>query len=65
VGDPLLPIFPLQILCYAVAFSVSSFDPIYAIEGAFRRIALTLFPALTIALCARLRQPAWNQSLPR
>jgi hypothetical protein len=53
VGDPLLPIFPLQILCYAVAFSVSSFDPIYAIEGAFRRIALTLFPALTIALAAR------------
>lgn len=55
VADPLLPVFPLQILCYAVAFSVSSFDPIYAVEGAFRRIALTLFPALTIALCARLR----------
>ena len=55
VADPLLPIFPLQILCYAVAFSVSSFDPIYAIEGAFRRIAVTLFPALTIALCARLQ----------
>ncbi len=58
VADPLLPIFPLQILCYAIAFSVSSFDPIYAIEGAFRRIALTLFPALTIVLCARLRPPA-------
>jgi hypothetical protein len=55
VADPLLPIFPLQILCYAAAFSVSSFDPIYAVEGAFRRIALTLFPALTLALCARLR----------
>ena len=58
VADPLLPIFPLQILCYAIAFSVSSFDPIYAIEGAFRRIALTLFPALTIVLCARLRASA-------
>jgi hypothetical protein len=58
VADPLLPIFPLQILAYAVAFSVSSFDPIYAVEGAFRRIALTLFPALTIVLCARLRPPA-------
>jgi hypothetical protein len=58
VADALLPIFPLQILCYAIAFSVSSFDPIYAVEGAFRRIALTLFPALTIVLCARLRPPA-------
>jgi hypothetical protein len=58
VADPLLPIFPLQILAYAIAFSVSSFDPIYAVEGAFRRIALTLFPALTIVLCARL--PARN-----
>jgi hypothetical protein len=53
IADPLLPIFPLQILCYAIAFSVSSFDPIYAVEGAFRRIALTLFPALALALCAR------------
>jgi len=58
IADPLLPVFPLQILCYAVAFSVSSFDPIYAVEGAFRRIALTLFPALTIVLCARLQPPA-------
>jgi hypothetical protein len=55
VADPLLPIIPLQILCYAAAFSVSSFDPIYAVEGAFRRIAMTLFPALTLLLCTRLR----------
>ena len=55
IGDPLLPVFPAQILCYAIAFSVSSFDPIYAIDGAFRRIALTLFPAFTIVLGARLR----------
>jgi len=53
IADSLLTVFPLQILCYAIAFSVSSFDPIWAV-GAFRRIALTLFPALTLALCARL-----------
>jgi hypothetical protein len=53
IGDPLLPVFAGQLLCYAIAFSVSSFDPIYAIEGAFRRIALTLFPAFTLVLCAR------------
>jgi hypothetical protein len=54
VADPLLPILPLQILCYAIAFSVSSFDPMYAVEGAFRRIAISLFPALTLVLAARL-----------
>ena len=65
VADPLLPIFPLQILCYAIAFSVSSFDPIYAVEAAFRRIALTLFPALTIVLCARLQPPARARAAAR
>ena len=54
IADRLLPVFLLQILCYAVAFTVSSFDPMYAIDGAFRRIALTLFPAFTLVLCARL-----------
>jgi hypothetical protein len=58
IGDPLLPVFAGQLLCYAIAFSVSSFDPIYAIEGAFRRIALTLFPAFTLVLCARGLGPA-------
>jgi hypothetical protein len=53
IADPLLPVFAAQILCYAVAFSVSSFDPLYAIEGAFRRITMTLFPAFTLVLCAR------------
>ena len=48
IADSLLPVFGLQILCYAVAFSVSSFDPLYAIEGAFRRITMTLFPAFTL-----------------
>ncbi|MDQ5859188.1 MAG: hypothetical protein M3542_13055 [Acidobacteriota bacterium] len=54
IADRLLPVFPLQIFCYAVAFSVSSFDPMYAVDGAFRRIALTLFPAFTLVLGARL-----------
>lgn len=54
IADPLLLVFPAQILCYAVAFSVSSFDPMYAVDGAFRRIALTLFPAFTLVLGARL-----------
>jgi hypothetical protein len=56
-ADPLLPVLAIQILCYAVAFSVSSFDPMYAVDGAFRRIATTLFPALTIVLASRLPVP--------
>jgi|GEM_PF-1110513 len=61
IADPLMPVFAVQILCYAVAFSVSSFDPLYAIEGAFRRITMTLFPAFTLILFARLPYgaPAW------
>jgi hypothetical protein len=53
VGEPLLPVFPAQILFYAVAFTVSSFDPLYAIDGAFRRITMSLFPAFTLVLCSR------------
>jgi hypothetical protein len=53
VGDAILPVFPAQILFYAVAFTVSSFDPLYAIDGAFRRIAMSLFPAFTLVLCSR------------
>jgi hypothetical protein len=51
--DPLAPVFAVQLLCYAAAFSVSSFDPMYAIDGAFRRIVMSLFPAFTLVLCAR------------
>lgn len=53
IGDALTPVFPVQILVYAIAFTVSSFDPLYAIDGAFRRIAMTMFPAFTLVLCAR------------
>ncbi len=53
VGDPLLPVFPAQVFFYAVAFTVSSFDPLYAIDGAFRRITMTLFPAFALVLCSR------------
>ncbi|MFY9551515.1 MAG: hypothetical protein WAU32_10220, partial [Thermoanaerobaculia bacterium] len=54
IGDPLLPVFAVQLFFYAVAFAVSSFDPLYAIDGAFRRITMSLFPAFTLVLCARL-----------
>jgi hypothetical protein len=53
IGEPLLPVFPAQIFFYAVAFTVSSFDPLYAIDGAFRRITMSLFPAFTLVLCSR------------
>ena len=53
-GDPLVPVFAIQMFFYAVAFTVSSFDPMYAIDGAFRRITMSLFPAFTIVLAARL-----------
>ena len=58
VADALLPVFPAQVFFYAVAFSVSSFDPMYAIDGAFRRIAMSLFPAFALVLCARPVSPA-------
>lgn len=54
LADPMLAILPVQLLCYAVAFSVSSFDPMYAVDGAFARIATTLFPTLALLLAARL-----------
>ena len=54
LADRLWIAFFAQVFFYCIAFSVSSFDPMYAIEGAFRRIALTLFPTLTLVLCARL-----------
>ncbi len=53
IADPLRPVFGAQLLCYAIAFSVSSFDPLYAIEGAFRRIVMSLFPAFTLVLGSR------------
>ena len=51
--DPLLPVFRAQLACYAIAFSVSSFDPMYAIDGAFGRIAMSLFPAFALVPCGR------------
>ncbi len=54
VGDALVPVFASQMFFYAVAFTVSSFDPMYAIDGAFRRITMSLFPAFAIVLGARL-----------
>ena len=62
LGDPLLPVLALQLVAYAVAFSVSSFDPAWA-AGVFGRIATTLFPVLTLVLGARL--PHENLELRR
>jgi hypothetical protein len=62
-ADGILAAIAAQILFYCVAFSVSSFDPMYAVDGAFRRIALTLFPAAALALAARWpgSTPGWTQ----
>jgi hypothetical protein len=53
-ADVLLPALTAQILLYCLAFSISSFDPMYAVDGAFRRIAMTLFPVLALVLGARI-----------
>jgi hypothetical protein len=54
IGDPLIPVFFAQLFFYVVAFTVSSFDPLYAIDSAFRRITMSLFPAFGLILGARL-----------
>ena len=54
LGDPVIPAFVAQLFCYAVAFSISAFDPLYAVASAFQRITMTLFPAFTLILGARL-----------
>ncbi|MCA1611420.1 MAG: hypothetical protein LC780_11265 [Acidobacteria bacterium] len=56
-ADLLLPVIGAQLFFYAVAFSLSSFDPMYAVDGAFRRIATTLFPVLSLVLASRLTVP--------
>ncbi len=54
IGDWLIPVFVGQFFVYAVAFAVSAFGPAYAIDAAFGRLTMTLFPALTLILGARL-----------
>lgn len=53
IGDALWPVFAAQLGCYALAFTLSAFGPNYAIDAAFRRLVLTLFPAFTLLLFAR------------
>ena len=53
IADTLLPVLGAQLLCYTIAYSVSSFSPLYATEAAFPRMAMSLFPAFTLVLCAR------------
>jgi hypothetical protein len=57
IGDSLWPVFAAQMACYVLAFSLSSFGPMYAIDSAFRRLTLTLFPAFSLLLCARVGPP--------
>ena len=53
IGESLWPVFAAQLCCYAAAFTLSAFGPNYAIDSAFRRLVLTLFPAFTLLLFAR------------
>ncbi len=53
IGDPLIAVFLAQLVVYAVACAVSAFDPLYAVEAAFRRLTMSLFPAFTLVLAAR------------
>ena len=57
IGDLLLPVLVAQGFSYCVAFSVSAFSPEYAVDAAFPRIFLTLFPVMTLVLSARFSQP--------
>jgi hypothetical protein len=50
--DSLLPVFGAQLLCYAIE-PVFSINPMWAIDSAFSRIVMTLFPAFTLVLGAR------------
>ena len=54
IGDSLWPVFAAQLGCYALAFTLSAFGPNFAIDSAFRRLVLTLFPSFTLLLLARV-----------
>ncbi len=56
-GDLLLPVLIAQGFFYTVAFSLSAYSPEYAVDSAFPRIFLTLFPVMTLVLGARLPPP--------
>jgi hypothetical protein len=54
--DVLLPILLLQILAYIVSFSLSAFDPMWAL-GVLPRLAMSIFPAFALFLGARFAPP--------
>ncbi len=54
IADSMKKVFVAQMCVYTIAFTVSSFGPMYAMDGSFRRITMTLFPAFAIVLGARL-----------
>jgi len=59
IADALLLPLSLQLLCYILAFSASSFDPLWA-AGVSSRLGISLFPAFTLVLAARL--PEFRQT---
>jgi len=52
-ADPLIPVFLGAVFLYIVACALSAFGPAWAVDAAFARIVLTLFPAFTLVLGAR------------
>ena len=54
IGDPLIPTFAGQFVVYTMAFTVSAFGPSFAIDTALGRLTMSLFPAFTLVLGARL-----------
>lgn len=53
-ADALLPALVIQVLAYVVSFSLSAFAPTWA-AGVFPRLTMSLFPAFSLVLCARLQ----------
>jgi len=54
IADRLIPVFVTQLLVYAAAFTISAFGPTFAIDTALDRLTMSLFPAFTLVLGARL-----------
>lgn len=58
LGDPLLLPLALQLAAYAAACVVSAFDPVWQVQSAFSRIALTLFPTVVLISVPRAFESA-------
>jgi hypothetical protein len=56
-ADLLLTPLAAQVALYAALCALSAFGAVWMVETSFARIAVTLFPALTLILGARLAAP--------